>query len=78
MKLITIKLKEILRYVPWLGLLTIFVIGLFKNVGITDWFYMQYLKPTIDFNMQQYIISSSILLSNSCLILLITSLAVSL
>ena len=33
-------------------------------LGITSWFYMPYFKPTIDFNILQYIISSDSLILN--------------
>ena len=33
-------------------------------MGITSWFYMPYFKPTIDFNMLQYIINSDSQISN--------------
>ena len=36
----------------------------FENMGITEWFYLPYFKPTIDFNMLQYIISSDLQLYN--------------
>ena len=32
--------------------------GPFKRMGTTRWVYMPYFKPTIDFNMLQYITSS--------------------
>ena len=34
--------------------------GLFENMGITEWFYMPYFKPTIDFNMLQSVICKSL------------------
>ena len=39
--------------------------GPLKNMGITDWVYMPYFKPTIDFSKLQYISSSESWFSNS-------------
>ena len=47
------------------GLLSYLENGPFENMGITKWFYMPYFKPTIDFNMLQYISSSDLQFSNS-------------
>ena len=38
--------------------------GPFESMGITEWFYMPYFKPTINFNMLQYITSSDCQVSN--------------
>ena len=38
--------------------------GPFENIGITEWFYMPYFKPTTDFKMLQYISSSDLQFSN--------------
>ena len=36
----------------------------FENMGIAEWLYMPYFKPTIDFNMPQYISSSDLQVSH--------------
>ena len=38
--------------------------GPFENMGITEWFYLPYFKPTINFNMLQYISNSDLQVYN--------------